>query len=638
MASEAWPSTRQCNYRPQVYKGIMRTSRNLRSSVSVASLFVLALAFLSAPAHALPFDSTAVEIVEFSDYQCPFCVRAETTMAELRRAYGGSLRVIVKHQPLPFHQNARGAAEAAEAARNQGRFDEMHDRLFANQMALNPSDLEAYALAIGLDMERFRRDVASPEVKDRVERDRNIANAVGATGTPSFFVNGRSLRGAQPIEEFKRLIDEEIAEATRANRRGESWLSDRLSANNPALWGYLRGGQVPPKVAPVTTPQDRTIYQVSVNPKVDAIDGPPDALITMVVFTDYQCPFCKKLEPTLDELMTRYMGKIRRVMKHSPLPLHKDAEPAARAVICAQAQGKFWQMHDSLFDNQLELDEVALKKRAATLGLDKAKFARCLNAPATAARVVADMKLAGMVTARGTPNTFINGRKLTGSKPIEEFVAAIDEEIKTAQAQMNSGTAGKDLYDALIEDGKVFSPLDEEVFTFTDKPTTPILGNPKAKIRITLFSDFQCPFCSRVHAPLEEVVAFYKGKVAVAWKNFPLSVHQDAMPAAKAAMCAGEQKKFWEAEKLMFDNQTDLAEIVPNLPERIGLDVAKYGSCMNRGEVAGLIEDDMAEARVAGLRGTPTVYIQGRKFNSNSGYNSEAFRSVIDALLAGKEP
>ena len=598
---------------------------------------VLALALTQSAAQALPFDSTAVEIVEFTDYQCPFCSRAESTIAQLKRDYGAALRVTVRHQPLPFHQHAMGAALAAEAAREQGRFDEMHDRLFANQQALDPNNLIEHARALGLDVERFKRDMAAQGIKDRVQRDMDIANAVGATGTPAFFINGLNLRGAQPIEQFKQLIDAEIAEASRANRRGDAWLSDRLSSNNSQLWGFLRGGQVPPAKQPTTTPvAEKTIYKVTVDPKVDAIDGPKDALITMVVFAEYQCPFCKKLEPTLEALMTRYQGKIRRVFKHMPLPFHKDAEPAAKAAICAQQQGKFWEMHRSLFEDQARLDEPSLRNRASVLGLNLAKFDKCLVAPATEARMKADMALAGEVTARGTPNTFINGRKITGAKPIEDFASIIDEELKRAQQKLADGVKPTALYDELIKDGKTFRPLEEKVNKFA--PGAPMLGNKNAKVIVTVFSDLQCPFCSRLPPVLSELVDAYKGKVAVQWKHFPLSFHKEAMPAAKAAMCAHEQDKFWPATDHLFANQKSMLEAIQSLPATIGIDPITFVSCLNRDDKEPGIQADMAEAREAEVRGTPTVFIQGRKFNSNSGYNLEAFKAVIDPLLAGKEP
>ncbi len=604
----------------------------------IMSLFVsvLALALTHSAAQALPFDSTAVEIVEFTDYECPFCSRAESTIADLKRDYGAALRVTVRHNPLPFHKNAMGAALAAEAAREQGRFDAMHERLFANQQALDPNNLIDHARALGLDVQRFKRDMDSQGIKDRVQRDMDIAAAIGATGTPAFFINGLNLRGAQPIDQFKQLIDAEISEASRANRRGEAWLSDRLSSNHSQLWGFLRGGQVPANKPPPPPPPETTVYKVSVDTRIDAIDGPKDALITLVVFSEFQCPFCKKLEPTLEALMIRYQGKIRRVFKHMPLPFHKDAEPAAKAAICAQQQGKFWEMHDSLFEDQQRLDEASLRNRASVIGLNLVKFDKCLVAPATEARMKADMALAGEVTARGTPNTFINGRKLTGAKPIEDFAAVIDEELKRAQQKLADGVKPTALYDELIKEGETFRPLEADVYKFADD--SPVLGNRKAKIMVTVFSDFQCPFCSRVHPALDELVDLYKGKVAVQWKNFPLSFHKEAEPAAKAAMCAHEQNQFWLAAEHFFANQKELPEAIKSLATVAGIDQVAYVSCLNRDDKGPVIESHKREALDAKVRGTPTIFIQGRKFNSNTGYNVDAFKAVIDPLLAGKEP
>lgn len=609
----------------------MRT--RLASFIAVAAL---AFGLGARPSAALPFDSTAVEIVAFTDYQCPFCARAEATLSELEDVYGPALKVTVRHQPLAFHQHARGAAEAAEAARNQGRFEAMHARLFANQQALAPDDLLSHAAAIGLDVKRFADDLTTAEVRERVARDQAIATAVGVTGTPAFFINGRSLRGAQPIAAFKAIIDEEIAEARRANRRGDQWLSDRLSANNTLLWGYLYGGQVPAEPAPVRTPADRSIYRVEVDPRVDAIQGPADALVTLVVFLGYQCPFCKKHEATIAELMTRYAGKIRRVVKHAPLSIHPHGRRAAAAAICAQAQGRFWPMHESLFQDATELDEPALKNRASALGLDLRKFERCLLAKATDARIQADIDLAAAVTARGTPNTFINGRKLTGAKPLEDFVQVIDEELLRAQARLAQGTRPAELYPALIEDGKFVESIEATVHRFADASHTAILGNPRARVRVTFFADLQCPFSARAFPVMRQLVDEYRGKVAVAFKHFPLSFHEDATAAAKATLCAGQQQRFWEAAAELFANQKELPAMILALPDRIGIDLVKYGSCMNRDPHQAAIDADLAEGRRAEVKGTPTIYVQGRKVNLPGGYTLEALQSVIAPFVSGR--
>jgi protein-disulfide isomerase len=114
------------------------------------------------------------------------------------------------HQPLPFHNNAQGAAEAAMAAHEQGKFWEYAEKLFANQRALSRPDLEKYAGEVGLDMGKFKDALDKGKFKDAIQKDKDLGQRVGAGGTPTFFINGRKLVGAQPFPEFKRIIDAEL--------------------------------------------------------------------------------------------------------------------------------------------------------------------------------------------------------------------------------------------------------------------------------------------------------------------------------------------------------------------------------------------------------------------------------------------
>src|SRR6185436_13836335 len=141
---------------------------------------------------------------------CPFCGRVVPTLKQIEDQYGGKVRIAFKHQPLPFHQNARPAAMAAMAAQEQGKFWEMHDKLFANQQALDRASLEKYAQEIGLDMGKFKAALDSNKFDAQITKDSNEGAAIGANGTPTFFINGRQLVGAQPIESFKAMIDEEL--------------------------------------------------------------------------------------------------------------------------------------------------------------------------------------------------------------------------------------------------------------------------------------------------------------------------------------------------------------------------------------------------------------------------------------------
>jgi protein-disulfide isomerase len=153
-----------------------------------------------------------VTLVEFSDFQCPFCGRVTPTLRQIREKYGDDVRIVFKHLPLRMHPKAPQAHAAAEAAKLQGRFWEMHDRIFANQREMSEEKYLEYAKEIGLDVERFKRDMASAEVKQRIDADVAEAAKLGVTGTPGFFINGYFLSGAKPYAEFERLIDAQLAE------------------------------------------------------------------------------------------------------------------------------------------------------------------------------------------------------------------------------------------------------------------------------------------------------------------------------------------------------------------------------------------------------------------------------------------
>lgn len=174
-----------------------------------------------------------ITIVEFADFQCPYCGRATVTIDQVFKEYLGQVRFYVRHSPLAFHPDAPQAAEAALAAEAQGKFWQMHDKLMANQRGLAREDLEAYARDIGLDMAKFGQALDTQTYKSRIEKDVALAEQVGARGTPTFFINGRMLSGAQPLEAFKAVIDEELLEATKllANGTPAAKIYDVLTAN-----------------------------------------------------------------------------------------------------------------------------------------------------------------------------------------------------------------------------------------------------------------------------------------------------------------------------------------------------------------------------------------------------------------------
>jgi len=157
--------------------------------------------------------------------------------------------------------------------------------------------------------------------------------------------------------------------------------------------------------------------------------GPVDAPIVLIEYTDFQCPFCTRVQPTLNELMKRYDGQIRHVFKNLPLPMHKEAQLAGAASLCARDQGKFWEYHDWLFANQRQLNRDSMIAEAGELGMDTEVFATCIDEGTYLPVVRADMAEAQSFGITGTPGFLINGRVVTGAVPIENFEAIIDDEL-----------------------------------------------------------------------------------------------------------------------------------------------------------------------------------------------------------------
>jgi protein-disulfide isomerase len=167
--------------------------------------------------------------------------------------------------------------------------------------------------------------------------------------------------------------------------------------------------------------------------------GPSKAPVVIVEFSDFQCPFCSRLVPAIDQVKKEFADQVRVVFLQFPIPqLHADAEKAAEASLCAADQDKFWEMHDAMFADQRNLGVAALKEKAAGIGLDAGEFAACLDSGRHGAKVRDDVAAGQRVGVTGTPATFINGRLVSGAASFEQLAAIIREELARG-----AGAAGK---------------------------------------------------------------------------------------------------------------------------------------------------------------------------------------------------
>ncbi len=185
------------------------------------------------------------------------------------------------------------------------------------------------------------------------------------------------------------------------------------------------------------------VYQVTVTSEDHVRYGPDvsdlkpvgctadDCAITIVEYSEFECPFCSRVMPDVKKVLAEFKGKIRWVTRDFPLSFHNRAKPAAIAAHCAGEQGKYWNMYQALFENQRNLADADLKSYADKIGLDKAKYEKCTSAPAPIeARIEKNMQTGMALGVSGTPAFFINGRRLSGAMPYSEFKRVIDDELK----------------------------------------------------------------------------------------------------------------------------------------------------------------------------------------------------------------
>jgi len=582
-------------------------------------------------------EDALVTVVLFDEFQCPFCKKVSETIDQFMTAYDGKIRLVFRHNPLPFHKNAELAAQASMAAHEQGKFWEMYKVLFANQQALERENLEKYATDLGLDMDKFKKFLDEGTAKKLIEDDKAVAVQFGARGTPHFFINGIRLRGAQPLEKFKEVIDVELKKAEELRANGVKDVYAEVTKN-----GLLKD-----KAPEAKQPQEDTnVYKVAIDPNAP-LKGDKDAVVTILLFTDFQCPFCSRVNPTLDKVIQDYPGKVRLYFGNLPLPFHKSAGPAANAALYAHEKGKFWEMHDKLFAGQKDLSIEAMMGFAKELGLNADEMKAAVESEKYKEVIAKGMAEANKFGARGTPSMFINGRKFVGAQPYENFKKLIDELLPVAEkVASDTGKKGDELYAELTKNGKDKAEMPparpQEPAEDPNKVYDVPAGNsyfegPKdAAITIVEFSEFQCPFCSRVLPAKKQIMDAYKGKVKFVFKHTPLPFHKDAQLASEAALAAGEQGKFWEMHDKLFANQKDLSR--PSLEKfagELGLNMDKFKKALDSGVYKPVVEEDKALGMKVGARGTPTLFINGRKIVGAQPF--ENFKKMIDEELAKKK-
>jgi protein-disulfide isomerase len=378
-----------------------------------------------------------VTIIEFSDFECPFCARVEGTLEALQQKYGPQrLRIVWKNDPLPFHSQARPAHEAAMMVFTLGGADafwKFHHLALAHQRELSPDNYLAWAVAAGVDGQRFQSAFASGQqsgessakVSAKVSEDMALANQLGFGGTPAFSINGITLMGAQPGELFEEIIDNQLAAAKLLLSAGlpTSQVYAELCKRNAEAAASDAAEDDKAAEAHADEPERKQVAAPTAN---NPSKGDPKARVTVQIFSDFQCPYCLLVNPTLAQIEKDFPGRVRFVWRNFPLPFHDHAALAAEAaqeVFAQKGAAGFWQYHDRLFGAQDGSGQgrETLEKLAQEQGLAMKRFRAALDSHKHRAAVMADVVAATQAGIRGTPSFLINGYFIGGAQPVATF-------------------------------------------------------------------------------------------------------------------------------------------------------------------------------------------------------------------------
>jgi protein-disulfide isomerase len=402
---------------------------------------------------ALGDGDAPVTIVMFGDLQDPFTARATPTLRELMAEFGGQkVRLVFRHNPLPFHKDARPAAIAAQLVFDREGalpFFRFVDLALDSQRSLDHQSLLKLAREAGVrDLAAFEASMSDAAISARIDRTIDLAAALDMRGTPGFLINGQTVMGAQSLDVFRTAVQRALGEAgdgtDRACRMARANVPSKPAPPTPS--------------APPATADDTTIFRVPIGASPARGGGQP--LVTIVMFGGYQDPFSKRAETTLQVLLTKYGADLRVVWKDKPLPFHKNAMPSAslaRQAFAQRGPKGFWEAHRKLMDSGT-LEPADLDRIATEVGISPRAARAALAAGTHKSVIEIDSKLGDDLDVTGTPTFFINGRKLLGAQPKEKFEEIIDAQLALAKAKIAGGASRAGIYETMTAGGKPPTP------------------------------------------------------------------------------------------------------------------------------------------------------------------------------------
>ncbi len=417
-------------------------------------------------------------------------------------------------------------------------------------------------------------------------------------------------------------------QAVSASRRAASANKRAASANETA-----RRQQAAKRAWPAAA---LDVPRASVPVKQAPAKGAQEPLVQMVVFSDFECPYCSGFDQTLRALMSAYPEDLRITFRHQPMPFHASATPAAEAAVEAHKQGgdaAFWKMHDALFERQASLAEGGIKQAALAANVDTDSLDEALRDHRHLEVIARDQQLAEEHGARGTPTSFINGRRVEGALPLYAFVAVMAQELRWAKQALANGVKRARLYQSLMDATQAHARRSEVANrTYIKAGRSPRLGGESPLVRLVVFSDLECPFCRNAIPMLLRLHRMYGADLQVVWKHLPLKVHPHAAKASRLSQTVYQELGsvgFWKFVSSYGRHDKQGPAAMRQVAAALGIASAKVEEALRQHGVGPQVARDQRLARRLGVAGTPTFYVNGRQLEGQQ--EAADLMQVVDA-------
>jgi protein-disulfide isomerase len=399
-------------------------------------------------------------VVAFSDFQCPFCKKFAEAGHKIVEDFPDKIKVVFMNFPLdnkcndalnrPFHKDACMASYAAMAANEEGKFWEMHDFIFSDYRSISKEKIVDFAKSKGMDHQKIQEAIETEKYKELLKAQAKQLLPTGSRGTPTVFVNGmkaNNVRWDNPSivksffqdvvnpkkEETASKIDPAIDNAG-ALSAAQVFLADgtRLEDRLTSISERLKKIQTPTKPKRDNKPKGPDPMKVySFNKEGSPLLGPKDAPVSIVVFSNFTCPHCSKAGKLVTDIQKKFEGKVNVIFKHLANPRQEASMAAHEGGAIANESGKFWELHDMMFENQRGLNAEKVREYAEKIGLDMVKYDKAVADGSLKKKAFADNIEANKLGIQSTPTIFINGR-YQRNRSMEAFETAINEELKKA--------------------------------------------------------------------------------------------------------------------------------------------------------------------------------------------------------------